>query len=448
MDWYLLRLKEFGDAVAFREDEGDTTYRQLTSQIHLIERHLLDSGIASGDVVVVRGRSDSRLFAAVLAVMHLDAIAVPLTDQSPIAASVAIEIATAQFSFSTDNLILERVGDDYPVQSNHQLLEELRTEKLGGLILFSSGSTGTPKAILYDSERLLRKFEADRKPIKALSFLMMDHFGGLNTVFSITSCGGEAITLEDRNVDTVCAAVERHRVKVLPVTPSFIRLLIMSGAKQRYDLSTLEKITFGTEPMTRSTLDQLARHFPGVELQQTYGLTEVGVLRSKSRPDGTLWMKIGGEGFDWKIKEGTLWIRSEFQMRGYLNAEADIDEDGYFNTQDEVLVDGEYIQVLGRVSDVINVCGEKVYPAEVENFLEGIENIAAVAAYGELNSLLGQVIAVDIMLVNEEELGMLRKRVREACSRSLGKNKVPSKIRVVAEIPISVRMKRLRHTGN
>jgi len=113
-----------------------------------------------------------------------------------------------------------------------------------------------------------------------------------------------------------------------------------------------------------------------------------------------------------------------------------------------VLVDGEYIQVLGRVSDVINVGGEKVYPAEVENFLEGIENIAAVAAYGELNSLLGQVIAVDIMLVNEEELGMLRKRVREACSRSLGKNKVPSKIRVVAEIPISVRMKRLRHTGN
>jgi len=92
-----------------------------------------------------------------------------------------------------------------------------------------------------------------------------------------------------------------------------------------------------------------------------YGLTEVCVLRSKSRPDGTLWMKIGGEGFDWKIKEGTLWIRSDFQMRGYLNAESEIDVDGYFNTQDEVVVDGGYIQVLGRVSDVINVGGGKVY---------------------------------------------------------------------------------------
>jgi acyl-CoA synthetase (AMP-forming)/AMP-acid ligase II len=448
MDWYLSRLTEFGDAVAFREEESDTTYQQLISHIQLLELRLLDFGIAPGDVVVVQGPSDSRLFAAVVAVMHINAIAVPLTAQSPIATSVAIKIAHARFSLSTDNLILERIDDDDSAQADPQLLKDLKRDQIGGLILFSSGSTGTPKAILYDSERLLRKFKANRKPIKALSFLMMDHFGGLNTVFSITSCGGEAITLKDRNVDTVCAAVQRHKVKVLPVTPSFVRLLIASGTKSRYDLSTLEKITFGTEPMTQSTLDQLGKHFPGVELQQTYGLTEVGVLRSKSRPDGTLWMKIGGEGFDWKIKDGILWIRSEFQMRGYLNAETDIDDDGYFNTQDEVLVDGDFVQVLGRVSDVINIGGEKVYPAEIENFIEGMENIAAVVAYGEPNALLGQVIAVDIVLNETEELSTLRKRVREACGRSLGKNKVPSKVRVVTEIPVSTRMKRLRHTGS
>ena len=37
--------------------------------------------------------------------------------------------------------------------------------------------------------------------------------------------------------------------------------------------------------------------FPALQLQQTYGLSELGVLRTKSREDGSLWVKVGGEGF-------------------------------------------------------------------------------------------------------------------------------------------------------
>jgi len=51
--------------------------------------------------------------------------------------------------------------------------------------------------------------------------------------------------------------------------------------------------------------------FPGVELQQTYGLSEVGVLRSQSRPDGSLWVRVGGEGFETEVRDGILWIRHD-----------------------------------------------------------------------------------------------------------------------------------------
>ena len=367
----------------------------------------------------------------------------PLTELSPVSIPVAIEIAQAEYHLSNDSAEVVKLSSNK--SPTNPLIESLRHEKIGGLILFSSGSTGVPKAILYDSHTVLEKFRAIRKPLKALLFLMMDHFGGLNTIFSITSCGGQAILLSDRSVEAVCSAVERNQVKVLPVTPSFIRLLMMSGAHKRFNLKSLEKITFGTEPMTQSTLDQLRQEFPGVELQQTYGLTEVGVLRSKSRPDGTLWMKIGGEGFEWKIKNDTLWIRSQFQMRGYLNADADIDEEGFFNTQDEVMLDGDYVQILGRVSDIINIGGEKVYPTEIENFIEELDNIQDVVAYGEFNALLGQVIAVDVVLNENEELVVLRKRIREACRKSLGKSKVPSKIRIVNQVAVSSRLKKARH---
>ena len=443
MEWYLSRLSKFGDSVAVREDSGNTTYKQLLKEVQEIGDLLQIANVRAGDVVIIQGRSNSVMFAAILAVLNMKAVAVPLTLQAPISLDSAIQVGNAQFLFEVENRQISAVSN---IQyQNYSLLEALRDDRVGGLILFSSGSTGVPKAILYDSITILEKFKARKEPIRALLFLMLDHFGGLNTMFAITSSGGEAIILKDRNLDTVCMAVQKHGVKILPVTPSFIRLLIMSGAKKRFDLSCLEKITFGTEPMTQSTLDQLREQFPGVELQQTYGLTEVGVLRSKSKADGSLWMKIGGEGFEWKIMNETLWIRSRFQMRGYLNADAEIDDDGFFNTQDEVVQDGDYLQILGRVTDVINVGGEKVYPIEIENFIEGLDNISDVAAYGEANALLGQVIAIDVVLLQEEELGALRKRIRDACRASLGKQKVPSKVRIVENIGTTLRHKKSRN---
>jgi acyl-CoA synthetase (AMP-forming)/AMP-acid ligase II len=408
MDWYLERLRTYGDSVAFQEAEEDTSYSQLLLDVRETKEQLQQAGIGTGTVVIISGASNAQLFSKILAVMHIGAIAVPLTELSPISISVAIEIAQGEYQLSTDSAEVVKLPDAKSLP--YPLIQSLRLEKIGGLILFSSGSTGVPKAILYDSETVLEKFKAIRQPIKALLFLMMDHFGGLNTIFSITSCGGQAISLTDRSVETVCSAVERHQVKVLPVTPSFIRLLMISGAHKRFDLKSIEKITFGTEPMTQSTLDQLRQEFPGVELQQNE----------------------------------TLWIRSQFQMRGYLNADADIDEDGFFNTQDEVILDGDYVQILGRVSDIINVGGEKVYPTEIENFIEELHNIQDVVAYGESNALLGQVIAVDIVLKEDEALDVLRKRIRESCRVSLGRNKVPSKIRIVEELAVSSRQKKTR----
>jgi acyl-coenzyme A synthetase/AMP-(fatty) acid ligase len=444
MDWYLSRLSEFGKSIAFFESGTTVTFDELLGIISNFETVLTTKGVKAGDVVIVDGKSNCDFFAAVIAVMHLGAIAVPLTDLASVNHSVAIQVSNAHYRLFTDGNRIENLPTQRGVLDTSPLLKELQQQKLGGLILFSSGSSGTPKGILYDVNCLLEKFRNVRQPIKALSFLLLDHFGGLNTVLAITSSGGEVITLIDRSVDTVCSAVEKHRVSILPVTPSFLRLLLASNAHRRFDLSSLQKITFGTEPMTESTLMKLRSEFPLVELQQTYGLSEVGVLRSKSRPDGSLWMKVGGEGFQWKIKNGTLWINSEFRMRGYLNADADFDEQGFFNTQDEVLVDGEYIQVLGRVSDIINVGGEKVYPAEVESAVLQLENICQVVAYGVANPLLGQTISVDVVLENPEEIKDLRNRIRNHCRIAIGKSRTPTNIRIVEAIELSGRQKTKR----
>ena len=144
------------------------------------------------------------------------------------------------------------------------------------------------------------------------------------------------ITVQDRSPDAVCEAIEKYRAQILPTSPTFINLLVLSEAHARHDLSSLELVTYGTEVMPENTLKRFHQLFPNVRLLQTYGLTEVGILRAKSRGDDSLWVKVGGEGFETRVVDGILHIRANSAMLGYLNAESPFDEDGWLNTGDAV----------------------------------------------------------------------------------------------------------------
>ena len=97
-------------------------------------------------------------------------------------------------------------------------------------------------------------------------------------------------------------------------------------------------------------------------MKQTYGLSELGILPTYTRDPDSLWLKLGGAGFEHKIVDGVLWIKSEMAMLGYLNAPSPFDDEGWMNTQDLVEIDGEFIRILGRKSEMINVGGGRSIP--------------------------------------------------------------------------------------
>src|SRR5690606_14521139 len=146
----------------------------------------------------------------------------------------------------------------------------------------------------------------------------------------------------------------------LPTTQTFLNLTLLGKAWEGLDLSSLQLITYGTEPMPEATLKAVHERFPEVQLLQTYGLSELGILRSKSRSSDSLWVKVGGEGFETRIVDGLLEIKAQSAMLGYLNAPSPFTPDGWFRTGDAVEVDGEWLRILGRKSEMINVGGEKV----------------------------------------------------------------------------------------
>jgi acyl-coenzyme A synthetase/AMP-(fatty) acid ligase len=444
VQWLLDRFATAADQPAFIHEGETTTYGQVVAQIDRFGATLTEKGVRAGEKVAVLADYAPAVVCLILALARHGAIVIPLSRAAVVEEDAALAISGCDWFVEFDLEGREATFARRPIAAEYALVSELVAAGRPGLILFSSGSSGAPKAILHDFERIADKFRKQRAATRAIPFLMIDHFGGVNTVLAITSSLGTVVTVADRSVNAVCEAVARDRVQLLPATPSFLTLMLTSGLHRRLDLSSLTRITYGTEVMPQSTLSRLKQAFPGVELQQTYGLSEVGVLRSQSRPDGSLWVRVGGEGFETEVREGILWIRSQYAMLGYLNAPSMFDADGWFNTQDQVEVDGDYIKILGRVSDIINVGGQKVYPAEVEDVILDLDNIVDVAVMGEAHPLLGQIVVAKVVLRTPEPVEDLKRRIRAACRAHLAAYKAPAKVLVTEESFHTARQKKIR----
>jgi acyl-CoA synthetase (AMP-forming)/AMP-acid ligase II len=277
-----------------------------------------------------------------------------------------------------------------------------------------------------------------------LTFLMIDHIGGINTLFHVLSNAGTMVVSPSRDPHVVCATIAEQKVELLPTSPTFLNLLLLSEAHDHFDLSSLKLITYGTEMMPKRTLERISELLPHVTLQQTYGLSEVGILRSKSERSDSLWVRVGGEGYEIKVKDGTLWIKAQSAMMGYLNAPSPFDADGWLNTGDLVEVQGEYVRFLGRATEIINVGGQKVYPAEVENVLMEIPNVRDVTVSSAPNPITGQIVIARFNLIEPEDFAAFKKRVREYCRERMEPFKIPARMEIVRNNQFSDRFKKMR----
>ncbi len=429
------------DALVWRDRVFD--YRWLLERIGYWRAEAERQLAGRQPVVILEGDYSPNALALMLALVRHGCVVVPLTEPSPARREEYAEIAQGEYLLSVsaeDEVRFSRLGR----KAVHPLYERLRGEGHPALVLFSSGSTGRPKAAVHDFVSLLEKFKARRHALRTLTFLLFDHIGGVNTLLYVLSNGGCVVTVRDRSPEAVCAAVEKHRVQLLPTSPTFINLLLASEAYRDHDLSSLELVTYGTEVMPESTLARFHRLFPRIRLLQTYGLSELGILRSQSRSSDSLWVKVGGEGFETRVVDGMLQVRARAAMLGYLNAPSPFTSDGWFATGDAVDVDGEYVRIRGRGSEIINVGGEKVAPAEVESVIHELDVVQEVVVYGEQNAIMGNIVCAKVSLVGPADHRAAIKQIKTHCRGRLEPYKVPVRITVVDERLHTDRSKKAR----
>ncbi len=442
-DWFFERVSSWGDQPALAAGGERVSYAALLDASREWSERLAAHGVVPGSVVAIEGSFSRQACGAFLGAMRLGAVIVPLTPLMRAHREKFLEIAEV-------SLLIELAEDDTfrlqsrPAQVTHALTLKLRERGHAGLVIFSSGSTGAPKAILHDLAAILEKFRKVRQQKATLTFLLFDHIGGIDTMLNTFGSGGCVVTVAERTPELVAKAIEEHRVHTLPASPTFLNLFLISGVWQERDLSSLKVIAYGTEPMPQSTLERLHEVFPDVALVQTYGMSELGVLRSRSRDSTSLWIKFTGDEFKTKVVDGILWVKADTAMLGYLNAPDLFDDDGWLNTQDAVEVDGEYLRILGRKSDLINVGGQKVYPAEVEDHLLQMDNVAEVAVFGKPHPMMGQIVAARFNLKEPEALDAFKRRMNAFCRERLAKFQIPMFVELADASQFGARFKKLR----
>lgn len=444
MNWLIDKIKEGGDKIAVVFKEQEYSYNALYDRICEDYARVRDT-FRSGDVVAIVSDYSFESIALFFALHENRNIIVPITTK--VQAEIDDRIATAGCNF----FVTISDGHWTPIRRDvtedpHQLIRQLQENGHSGLILFSSGSTGKPKAMIHNLDNLIDTYQGKRgKSIVFLIFLMFDHIGGLNTLLNCLAMNVKMVFPETREPDHVAHLIEKHHVFILPASPTFLNLMLISECHKRYDLSSVRMITYGTEPMPESLLIKLKETFPNVKFLQTFGTSETGISTTSSFSSTSTFLKIEDPNTEYKIVDGELWLRSKTQIMGYLNSSMErFTEDGWFRTGDMVEEKDGYIKIVGRNSDIINVGGEKVLPSEVESVLFQMPHVNDVIVYGESNPITGQMVVAKVLYDGDVKLSELKKLVVEFCADKLTRYKIPAKVVKMSESEYTERFKKKR----
>jgi acyl-CoA synthetase (AMP-forming)/AMP-acid ligase II len=428
------------------EDGGVRTWLELGKAVREAQAACVAAGVRPGEIVLTPGEATFAALAWFFGAALAGAVVAPLRAEREGELSTWGGQAAPRWRVRDERLEPMAAGPESPAAE--RLLGQLRAAGRPGLILATGGTTGVPKLVLHDLAALLATVPVKQSVARRIMPLMrFDHIGGLDMVWRALGSGHVLVAPPTELAPAaVAAAIERHKVEVMPATPSFLNLMLAAEVHRSRSLSSLRVVPYGAEPMPVGLLARLGAALPKVEFVQRFGTSETGALPVSELGSG---LQLGDDaaGFQWKIVDGELWVRSPARALGYLSgAPGGFGADGWFRTGDlaERLPDGA-VRVLGRCEELINVGGEKVLPAEVEAVLQEHPQVADCRVHAERNTLLGQVVVAEIVWRGPETDPVAVKRaLHEFAGDRLPRHKRPTSVRLVAAVGTTRNLKKTR----
>jgi len=319
------------------------------------------------------------------------------------------------------------------------------------LLKVTSGSTGEPRAVALTADALVAGvaqivstmgLEPDDRNLVTIPLAHSYAFD--NVLLTLLRDGMPAILARDLTPRRLLTVARDAGATVLPTVPFLIDVLGRAAAGQ---VPTLRRVISAGAPLPALARERFAAAL-GVRPRTFYGATECGGIAfdrdgDAEVPEGCVGAPLDGVTIQLHESDddgvGRIQVTSPSAARGYHPASPpagahDAVElgDGIFFTADLGRRDTRgRLHLVGRLRDVVNVGGRKVYPAEVERVIRSVPGVRDVVVTGVARS----AVADALRAVVAADPGVRREDVARACERRLARYKVPRAIELVAELP-------------
>ncbi|EPS69313.1 acyl:coa ligase, partial [Genlisea aurea] len=298
---------------------------------------------------------------------------------------------------------------------------------------FSSGTTGLSKGVMLTHRNLVSNlcsslFSVGDELIGRVTILGLIpffHIYGLTGICCATLRNrGKVVVMQRYELRLFLNALIAHQITFAPVVPPIILGLVKNPIVDEFDLSklSLKSIMTAAAPLAPEILNEFNKKFPGVEVQEAYGMTEhscitlthgdpnKGHRRAKRNSVGFILPNLEVKfvdphsGTSLPINtQGELCVRSQCVMKGYYKNEYEtkltIDQDAWLHTGDIGYIDEDGdIFLVDRIKELIKYKGFQVAPAELEAILVSHPSVEDAAVVGLEDEEAGEIPAASVVM--------------------------------------------------
>ena len=484
------------DALVSVEQGLRFTYAQFADEVDQVARGLMGIGVAKGDRVGIWSPNFAEWVLVQYATARIGAILVTINpayrsseleyvlNQSGISVLVAVE----SFSTSDYRSMIEEVGGRVPTnrviyihtsdwddllevsaEVSMKQLDQRTSELVAGdgiNIQYTSGTTGFPKGATLSHRNILNNgyfigeackyTEADRVCIPVPFY----HCFGMVLGNLACTTHGSTMVIPAAGFDAAATlhACASERCTSLYGVPTMFIAELGEPDLAGYDLSSLRTGIMAGSPCPTEVMRQVVERLNMSEVTIAYGMTETSPVSTQTSADDPFEKRVTTVGrvhphVEIKVVDpesgevvprgtgGEFRTRGYSVMLGYWNDEVRtveaIDSDGWMHTGDLAVMDDEgYVNIVGRIKDMIIRGGENVYPREVEEFLYTHPDVVEVQVVGVPDVRYGEELMAWIQL--REGADTTAADIRDFCRGTIAHYKVPRYIKFTDSFPMTI----------
>jgi fatty-acyl-CoA synthase len=329
---------------------------------------------------------------------------------------------------------------------------------------YTSGTTGFPKGVMLTHHNIvnngnqiadcMKLTPADRLCIPVPFFHC---FGCVLGILAAVSKGATMVLLEQFDPVAVLKAIESERCTALHGVPTMFIAELNHPEFDDYNVTSLRTGIMAGSTCPMEVMTKVMDKMGAKEITIAYGQTESSPVITQTRTSDPIERKVSTVGKPHPNVEvkivipgtseeqekgltGELLTRGYHVMKGYYkNPEATaeaIDQDGWLHTGDLAIQhENGYLEITGRMKDMIIRGGENIYPREIEEFLYQHPAVLDVQVVGVPDEKYGEEVLASIILKETEKI--TAQDIRTYCRGNIARHKIPQYVQFVSSYPMT-----------